>query len=49
VPDAENRLAAIDHETRLGSVEEGRSTVMIWTIGINVTATIAILSSLPRH
>jgi hypothetical protein len=44
--DYENRLASID--IRLAGVE-GKLSVMIWTIGINAAATIAILGVLLRH
>lgn len=42
----ENRLASIDN--RLSSVE-GKLTVIIWAMGINAAATIAILGVLLRH
>lgn len=41
--DYENRLASIDN--RLSAVE-GKLTVLIWAIGINAAATIAILGVL---
>jgi len=41
--DSENRLASIDN--RLSAVE-GKLTVIIWSIGINAAATIAILGVL---
>jgi hypothetical protein len=44
--DYENRLSSIDN--RLAAVE-GKLTVMIWAIGINAAATIAILGVLLRH
>ena len=44
--DYENRLASIDN--RLAGVE-GKLTVMIWAIGINAAATMAILGVLLRH
>ena len=42
----ENRLASIDN--RLSNVE-GKLTVIIWAMGINAAATIAILGVLLRH
>jgi phage shock protein A len=42
----ENRLASIDN--RLSGVE-GKLTVLIWAMGINAAATIAILGVLLRH
>ena len=42
----ESRLASIDN--RLAAVE-GKLTVVIWAIGINAAATIAILGVLLRH
>ncbi len=44
--DYENGPASIDN--RLAAVE-GKLTVMIWAIGINAAATIAILGVLLRH
>ncbi|MFZ3235317.1 MAG: hypothetical protein WA184_08100 [Stellaceae bacterium] len=44
--DYESRLASIDN--RLAAVE-GKLTVMIWAIGVNAAATIAILGVLLRH
>ena len=44
--DYENKLASIDN---LLAGVEGRLTVMIWAIGINAAATIAILGVLLRH
>ncbi|HUC72884.1 MAG TPA: hypothetical protein VMS01_16980 [Stellaceae bacterium] len=44
--DHENRLSSIDN--RLAAVE-GKLTVMIWAIGINAAATIAISGVLLRH
>lgn len=44
--DYENQLASIDN--RLAGVE-GKLTVMIWAIGVNAAATIAILGVLLRH
>ena len=41
----ENRLASI--EGRLASLE-GKFAVMLWAMGINAAATIAILGALPR-
>jgi hypothetical protein len=41
----ENRLASID--SRLASLE-GKFTVMLWAMGINAAATIAILGVLLR-
>jgi hypothetical protein len=41
----ENRLASIDG--RLASLE-GKFTVMLWAVGINAAATIAILGVLLR-
>jgi len=43
--DYENRLASID--SRLAALE-GKSAVMLWAIGINAAATIAILGVLLR-
>ena len=42
----ENRMASIDN--RLSGVE-GKLTVIIWAMGINAAATIAILGVLLRH
>ena len=58
--DYENRLASIDNrlavidgrfidiEGRLGALE-GKLNVVIWAMGINAAATIAILGVLLRH
>ncbi len=58
--DYENRLASIDNQLavmngrflaikgRLGALE-GKLNVVIWAIGINAAATIAILGVLLRH
>ncbi len=44
--DNERRLASIDN--RLAGVE-GKLTVMIWAVGINAAATMAILGVLLHH
>jgi ABC-type Fe3+-hydroxamate transport system substrate-binding protein len=42
----ENRLASIDN--RLAAVE-GKLSILIWAVGVNAAATIAILGVLLRH
>ena len=44
--DFENRLASIDN--RLAGVE-GKLSILIWAVGVNAAATIAILGVLLRH
>ena len=42
----ENRVASIDN--RLAGLE-GKSSILIWAVGVNAAATIAILGILLRH
>ena len=44
--DYENRLASIDN--RLAAVE-GKLSILIWAVGVNAAATIAILGVLLSH
>ena len=44
--DYDNRLASIDN--RLAAVE-GKLSILIWAVGVNAAATIAILGVLLRH
>ena len=44
--DYENRLASIDN--RLAAVG-GKLSILIWAVGVNAAATIAILGVLLRH